>query len=118
MPRHLVSAFRFVLATGGVLTALALTTQLGFADSVAHTPTFSGNAVAALFIIAIIVGTIYMLIAGALHVERRDARLGRGRSRRDEGWYGVFPAQAPDDEDAPDYHYHGGDGDGGGEGGS
>ena len=118
MPRRLVSVLRLLPAAGGASAALMLTTTSSTAHSIARTPTISGNGWVALFIIVAFVGAIYMLIAGALHVERRDARLGRGRSRSDDGWFGIFPAQAPDEEDSPDYqHVNGDGGDGGGEGG-
>lgn len=121
MPRRLVSVLLLLLlllpAAGDASAALMLTTASSTANSIARTPTITGNAWVALFIIAAFVGTIYMLIAGALHVERRDAKLGRGRSRSDDGWFGIFPAQAPDDEDSPDYQHVNGDGGDGGEGG-
>lgn len=119
MPRRLVSVLRLFPAAATASSALLLTTAPAAASSIARNPTIHGNAWVALLIIAAFVGTIYMLIAGALHVERRDARLSRGRSRDDNGWFGIFPTGSPDDEDAPDYqHYNGGDGgEGGGEGG-
>jgi hypothetical protein len=86
------------------------------AQAIARTPTISGNVWVAYAIIAVLVITIYLLIMGALGVERRDARLGRP-SRRDDGWFGVFPASKPDEEDAPDFHHHHHGGDAGGEGG-
>jgi hypothetical protein len=82
--------------------------------AVAKTPSISGNGWVALGIIAFLIGVIWFLIMGALHVERRDASLGRGRRRTDDGWFGIFPAGADDEEDAPDYHR----GDDGGEGGN
>ncbi len=86
------------------------------AQAVARTPTISGNVWVAYAIIAVLIATIYLLIMGTLHVERRDARL--GRSRRDDGWFGIFPTGTADDEDSPDFHHHGGgDGGEGGEGG-
>jgi hypothetical protein len=87
------------------------------AHATAATPTISGNVWVAYAIIAALVFTIYLLIMGALHVERRDARLGRA-ARRDDGWFGIFPLGSADDEDSPDFHHHGGgDGGEGGEGG-
>lgn len=80
----------------------------------ARTPSISGNGWIALGVIGFFVVTIYMLIRGALVVDRRD--MGYGRRRTDDGWFGIFPHSPADDEDAPDhYHHHGGDG--GGEGG-
>jgi F0F1-type ATP synthase membrane subunit c/vacuolar-type H+-ATPase subunit K len=118
MPKRLVAVLSLLPAAGAGAAGLLLTSASSSANTVARTPTISGNGWVALLIIAAFVGTIYMLIAGALHVERRDARLGRGK-RTDDGWFGIFPAQAPDEEDSPDYqHYGGGDGgEGGGEGG-
>src|SRR5262245_17570818 len=78
------------------------------AVTIARTPTFSGNAWVALGIIAVLIGTIYLLIMGALHVERRDARLGNRTGRDDGGWFGIFPTGSGDDEDAPDFHHHDG----------
>jgi len=96
--------------------ATALVAMPSVADAVAQTPTISGNVWVAYAIIAALVVTIYLLIMGALHVERRDARLSRP-SRRDDGWFGIFPMSSPDDEDAPDFHHHRGGGGEGGEGG-
>jgi hypothetical protein len=81
----------------------------------ARTPSLSGNGWVALGIIAFLVWAIYMLIRGAMHLEHRDASLGR-RRRTDDGWFGIFPAGSPDDEDSPDYQHHD-DGGEGGEGG-
>lgn len=95
---------------------LVLVAAPSVAGAIAQTPTISGNVWVAYAIIAVLVVTIYLVIMGALGVERRDARLGRA-SRRDDGWFGIFPISSPDDEDAPDFHHHHGGGDGGGEGG-
>jgi hypothetical protein len=73
------------------------------ADIVAQTPTISSNGWVALGIISAFVGTIYLLIMGALHVERRDARL--GRRAHDDGWFGVV--RTTDDDDPPDFHQNG-----------
>jgi len=101
-----------------VPAAAQLAAMPAAAQAIARTPTISGNVWVAYAIIGVLVATIYLLIMGALHVERRDARLGRS-SRRDDGWFGPFPWSSPDDEDSPDFHHHGGGGDGGegGEGG-
>jgi len=114
MSRHFVSRRSAGASAAAVAVLLA---TAGAAHAVARTPTISGNGWVGLLIIGVLVGTLYMLIMGALHVERRDARL--GRARRNSGWYGIFPAQSPDEEDAPDFHHphDGGDGGDGGEGG-
>lgn len=97
----------------GALAALAGSIHAANA-AVAKTPSISGNGWVALGIIALLIGVVWFLIMGALHVERRDASLGRGRRRTDDGWFGIFPAGSDDEEDAPDYHR----GDDGGEGGN
>lgn len=98
-----------------VIAALALLAPMHAAQAaIARTPTISGNGWAALGVIAFLVGLIWLLISGALHLERRDASLGRGRRSSDNGWFGIFPNQL-DDEDAPDYQNH--DGGEGGESG-
>ena len=109
---------RFVLRLAAVLGAamIVLIFAEDAANAVARTPTITGNAWVALLIIAVLVVTIYMLIMGTLHVEKRDARLG-GRRRTDDGWFGIFPSGAGDDEDSPDFHHHHGGGGDGGEGG-
>jgi len=91
--------------------AVAFFSSTGVAQATARTPSISGNGWVALGIIAFLVGLIWFVIQGAMHLERRDARL--GRSRTDNGWFGIFPAGPRDDEDAPDYHH-----DDGGEGGN
>ena len=83
---------------------LALTSSFSAANAaVAKTPSISGNGWVALAIIAFLIAVIWFVIMGALHVERRDATLGRSRRKGDDGWFGIFPAGRDDDEDAPDY---------------
>jgi len=102
MSRHLRPLSRIAFLAGG--TATALLGVSGVANAVARTPTITGNGWVALLIIAAFVGTIYLLIMGTLHVEKRDAHLFGGRRTRDEGgWFGIF---------------HGGEGGEGGEGGA
>lgn len=84
------------------------------ASADAQTPTISGNGWVALFIILGAVAIIYFLIMGALSIETRDARLGRGRSNRDDGWFGIFPTSDPEEDDAPDFQHDSGDGGDGG----
>src|SRR5262245_60395087 len=116
MPK-LSSVHRLLAAVGGSSATLMLTTASSSANTIARTPVMTNNAVVGLLIIAGFVGAIYMLIAGALHVERRDARLGRSGSQTQNGWFGIFGGQSPDDDDFPDIHHHGGGGDGGEAGG-
>ena len=101
--RMLIRFQRFSLVIASA--ALVLLAASGAANAVARTPTISGNSWVAVAIIGVLVATIYMLIMGALHIERRDASLGRrSRDRDNAGWFGFFP--------------HGGDGgDDGGDGG-
>ena len=97
-----------------ILFLLAATT----ASADARTPTISGNGWVALLIILGAVAIIYFLIIGALSIETRDARLGRSRSKQDDGWFGIFPTSDPDEEDAPDFQHHSGDSGDGGDGGN
>jgi hypothetical protein len=107
------SLLRYPWATTTATVAAVTVLNSNGAQAAARTPSISGNGWVALGIIAFLVWGIYMLIRGAMHLERRDASLGR-RRRTDDGWFGIFPAQSPDEEDAPDFHHHD---DGGGEGG-
>jgi hypothetical protein len=84
--------------------AALLATGTGTANAaaiIARTPTISGNGWVALAIIGGFVAIVIMTIRGALHVERRDAALGRRHDRGDHGWFGVAPRR--DDEDGPDF---------------
>ena len=72
---------------------------------IARTPSISGNGWVALGIIGGFVAVVYTLIAGALHVERRDARLGRRPGGAEHGWFGTVVSD--DDDDGYD---HGGEG--------
>jgi len=56
-------------------------------------------------ILGVFIGAVYLLIAGALHVERRDARLGRRPGTGEHGWFGFGFAQ--DDDDSSDHHGNG-----------
>ena len=69
------------------------------AGIIARTPTISGNGWVALGILAAFIGAIYLMIAGALHVERRDARLGRRHYGEEHGWFGFV---RDDKDDPPD----------------
>jgi hypothetical protein len=55
-------------------------------------------------ILGVFIGAVYLMIAGALHVERRDARLGRRPGTHEHGWFGF--AQY-DDDDSSDHHGNG-----------
>lgn len=81
------------------VAAVVLSTGPSAASIIARTPTMSGNGWVALGILGAFIGAVYMMIAGALHVERRDARLGRHYDRDEHGWFGV---SSKDDDDAPD----------------
>jgi hypothetical protein len=107
---------KLVRYAGAAAAAVAVVGSIETAHAVARTPSISGNGWVALAIIAVLVMAIIMLIRGALHLERRDATLGRRPNRLDDGWFGIFPASAPDEEDAPDFHHNGGDGGGEGSG--
>lgn len=87
----------------GIATASMLTAAPGYASIIARNPTISGNGWVALGIIGLFVGTIYMLIMGAMHVERRDASL--GRRANDDGWFGIVERR--DDDDSSDGHQNG-----------
>jgi hypothetical protein len=90
--------------TAATTASVAFLGSSGLAQATARTPSISGNGWVALGIIAFLVGAIWLMISGALHLERRDARLGRGGNRRaGGGWFGIFPAQSDDD----DGHYNG-----------
>ncbi|MCE9524128.1 MAG: hypothetical protein K8S25_17050 [Alphaproteobacteria bacterium] len=93
--------------------ALAFLAHPAFAHAATRVPPIiTGNAWAALGIIGVLVGVIYLLIRGALHIEDRDARFSGGRrSRDDDGWFGFFPHRGDDDDDGHGFHHHdGGDG--------
>jgi hypothetical protein len=84
--------------------SIAFTALPSAADALAETPTVTGNGWVALAIIGVFVTTIYMLIMGALHVERRDAELGKRRDG-DSGWYGLFPPGDDDNHDGGHGHH-------------
>jgi hypothetical protein len=88
------------------VAAMALSAFPSAAD--AQTPTISGNGWVALAIIGGFVAIIYFTVMGALHVERRDATLGR-RGGHDHGWFGAVPLR-DDDEDGPDIQNGSGNG--------
>lgn len=86
------SSMNFLAATA----SLAIVAGTANASAiVAQTPTISGNGWVALAIVAGFVAVVFYLIMGALHVERRDARLGR----HPDGGHGWFVARDDDDDD-------------------
>jgi hypothetical protein len=86
----------------GVAATVALLLAPATAGAVAHTPSISGNGWIAMGLLIAFIGLIVMVVFGALHLEKRDARLGR---RRDDGYMFPFPAGGDDDDD---FHHHGG----------
>lgn len=86
---------------GVAAAALVMTASASAASIIARTPTISGNGWVALGILGAFIGAVYLMIAGALHVERRDARLGRGRMHEEHGWFG-FVRDDDDDDGPPD----------------
>lgn len=87
------------------LTAASVAASAGpsAASVIARTPSISGNGWVAMGILGLFIGAVYLMIAGALHVERRDARLGRRPGSGEHGWFGF----AQDDDDGSDHHGNG-----------
>src|SRR5258708_33430490 len=100
--------FRFSAPVAGAASMLVLCGASASARALAHTPSISGNGWVALGLIIGFIAMIVMVVFGALHLEKRDAYLGR---RRDDGY--LFPLPGGSDHD--DFHHHGG-GHGGGPG--
>ena len=71
------------------------------AGAVAKTPTISGNGWIAMTLLIGFIGMIVLVVYGSLHMEKRDARLGR---RRGDGGF-LFPIANNDDDDV--HHHHG-----------
>lgn len=76
----------------------------GLAGAIAHTPSITGNSWVAMLILIGFIGLIVLIVSGALHLDKRDARLGR---RGDDG--ALFPIPGNDDDD---FHHTGGHGHG------
>lgn len=93
-PATLVSVAAVLLASSTPAAALA------------RTPSISGNGWVALGLIVAFIGLIVMVVMGALHLERRDAFLGRRPNGSDDRWM-PFPGQNDDDDGG---HHHGGHG--------
>ncbi|MDZ4869538.1 MAG: hypothetical protein SGI91_19615 [Alphaproteobacteria bacterium] len=97
--------------TAATTASVAFLGSSGVAQATARTPHISGNGWVALGIIAFLVAVIWFVISGALHLERRDAALGRGvGSKRDRGWFGIFGGRDDDDDDG--HNGNGGEGSG------
>lgn len=91
----------FIRYPGALLALASSLSVANAAVAVAKTPSISGNGWVALAIIAFLIAVIWFVIMGALHVERRDATLGRdGHDRGGDrhGWFGFVR----DDDEAPD----------------
>jgi hypothetical protein len=86
----------------GVAAVLALLLQPMNAAAISHTPSISGNGWVAMALLIGFIVMIVMVVFGALHIEKRDARL--GRRRRGDGALFPFPHGSDDDEDG---HHHG-----------
>jgi hypothetical protein len=78
--------------------SLAVLGNSNVAQAAARTQSVSSGGWIALAIIAFLVWAIYLLIRGALTVERRGYR--------DHGWFGILPQR--DDNDGPGFHPHDG----------
>lgn len=89
MPRGLRRRLGFAAAS----ISLAFVGASPAMAAVARTPSLTGNGWVAIGILMFCVGAIWLMIKGALHLERRDAWL--GRSDHNHGWFGF------DDEDGP-----------------
>src|SRR5689334_17538395 len=84
-----------------IIAAVVSFLEPAVAGAVSHTPSITGNAWVAMALLIGFIGLIVLVVSGALHLEKRDARLGR---RRDDGY--MFPFPAGDDDD--DIHHGGG----------
>lgn len=80
--------------------------RLAQAATVTRLPIVIGNGWVAGSVLLLFVVVVYMLIRGTMHVEERDARLGRRRTEDGGGWFGTFGSD--DDDDI--HHHHGGHG--------
>ena len=85
-----------------VAAALVFLLEPATASAVSHSPSISGNGWVAMGLLVAFIGIIVMVVFGTLHLEKRDARLGR---RRDDGYLFPFPGGSDDDDD---FHHHGG----------
>jgi len=74
------------------IAALALVGAMtpALAQETAQDPSISGNVWVAVAIIAVLVGVIWLLVAGSFGLEKRDAKLGRRDDDHGEGGIGMF----------------------------
>ena len=87
----------------GVAAVFVSFLEPAIAGAVAHTPSISGNAWVAMALLIGFIGLIVLVVYGSLHLEKRDARL--GRRNRDGGF--LYPIVGGDDDDI---HHPGGHG--------
>jgi hypothetical protein len=87
------------------VAAFAALLEPAVAGALSHTPSITGNGWVAMALIIGFIGLIILVVFGALHMEKRDARLGRRRG--DDGALFPFPGGNDDDDDI---HHHGGHG--------
>ena len=95
-----------MLRSGTLIVALLALLSAPARAGVAHTPSISGNGWVALILLVGFIAMIVMVVFGTLHIEKRDARLGR---RGDSGYF--FPLGGGSDDD-DDIHHHPGHGHG------
>lgn len=85
----------------GIAAVLAMLLEPMNAAAISQTPSISGNGWVAMALLIGFIVMIVMVVFGALHIEKRDARLGR---RRGDRALFPFPHGSDDDEDG---HHHG-----------
>jgi len=85
-------------ASALISALLTLLAEPAFATS--HTPSISGNGWIAMALLIGFIAMIVMVVFGSLHLEERDARLGR---RRGDGGF-LMPFHGDDDDD---FHHPG-----------
>jgi len=85
----------------GLVAGMVALLEPAVAAATSHTPSISGNGWVAMALLIGFIGLIVLVVYGTLHLEKRDARLGR---RRDDGF--LYPIPGGDDDD--DHMHHGG----------
>lgn len=85
----------------GLTAAVVAFFEPTIAGAVAQTPSISGNAWVAMALLIGFIGLIVLVVYGSLHIEKRDARM--GRRSRDGGF--LYPIVGNDDDD---HIHHGG----------